>query len=177
MVASRYAKALFQAGEDLDCLDVLYNEFNKVVDFLFSNVELYDVLKSPLVGKDDKKNILDKVLNKEVSLYIINFFKIIIDKERILFLPKIKEELKQLFNEKNNIVEATATTAIKMTDEEVKSLEYKLSKKYNKKVILTNIVDSSIIGGVLVRVGNEEIDGTVKSNLAKLKENLSMVIS
>ena len=64
-----------------------------------------------------------------------------------------------------------------MTDEEVKSLEDKLSKKYNKKVILTNIVDSSIIGGVLVRVGNEEIDGTVKSNLAKLKENLSMVIS
>ena len=61
MVASRYAKALFQAGEDLDCLDVLYNEFNKVVDFLFSNVELYDVLKSPLVGKDDKKNIFDKV--------------------------------------------------------------------------------------------------------------------
>ena len=62
-------------------------------------------------------------------------------------------------------------------EEEVKELQTKLSAKYNKTVVLENEVDKSVLGGVLVRLGNEEIDGTVKTRLAKMKEQLSQVIS
>ena len=64
-----------------------------------------------------------------------------------------------------------------MKKEEIKELEEKLSEKYNKNVTLENKVDKSILGGVLVRLGNEEIDGTVKTRLDKMKEQLSQVIS
>ena len=60
---------------------------------------------------------------------------------------------------------------------QIKKLEEKLSQKYNKNVTLENKVDKSILGGVLVRLGNEEIDGTVKTRLSKVKEQLSQVIS
>ena len=61
--------------------------------------------------------------------------------------------------------------------EEIKDLEKNLSIKYNKNVTLNNIVDKTILGGVLVKLGNEEIDGTVKTRLSKMKKQLSQVIS
>ena len=64
-----------------------------------------------------------------------------------------------------------------MNQDEIQELAKELSKKYNKNVTLENIVDKSILGGVLVRLENEEIDGTVKTRLSKVKEQLSQVIS
>ncbi|MDU7535839.1 MAG: F0F1 ATP synthase subunit delta, partial [Peptostreptococcaceae bacterium] len=60
---------------------------------------------------------------------------------------------------------------------EIKDLEKNLSIKYNKNVTLNNIVDETILGGVLVKLGNEEIDGTVRTRLSKMKNQLSQVIS
>ena len=103
--------------------------------------------------------------------------KVIIDKDRVSAIEAILKSYKSLLNEKNNVVEGVAITAIAMTNDEIKELECKLSSKYNKNVTLENKVDESVLGGVLVRLGNEEIDGTVKTRLAKMKEQLSQVIS
>jgi F-type H+-transporting ATPase subunit delta len=92
-------------------------------------------------------------------------------------IEEILKSYKSLLNEKNNVVEGVAITAIAMTTNEIKELEAKLSSRYNKNVTLENKVDESVLGGVLVRLGNEEIDGTVKNRLDKMKEQLSQVIS
>jgi len=105
------------------------------------------------------------------------FLKIIIDKDRVSAIETVEKSYKVLLNEKNNIIEGIAITAVAMSQEEIKQLEAKLSSKYNKNVTLENKVDKSILGGVLVRLGNEEIDGTVKTRLAKMKYQLSQVIS
>ena len=84
---------------------------------------------------------------------------------------------KELLNDKHNIIEGTVISAIALTDEKVKELEEKLSKKYNKNVTLENKVDESILGGVLVRLGNTQIDGSVKTRLDNIKDQLSQVIS
>ena len=77
----------------------------------------------------------------------------------------------------DNILEGTAITAVKLSEKEIKDLEKNLSIKYNKNVTLNNIVDETILGGVLVKLGNEEIDGTVRTRLSKMKNQLSQVIS
>ena len=64
-----------------------------------------------------------------------------------------------------------------MSKEEIKKLEENLSSKYNANIILENIVDETVLGGVLVRLGNKEIDGTIKTRLENLKQELSQVIS
>lgn len=177
LIAERYAEALFQVGEEDNSTTNLYEELNAVIDILKSNQDFYNVLKSPLVTKGDKKDLVEKVFGNQISDNLNNFLKIIIDKDRVSALEAVQKSCKALLNEKNNIIEGSAITAVPMSQEELKQLEAKLSSKYNKNVTLENKIDKSILGGVLVRLGNEEIDGTVKTRLTKMKDQLSQVIS
>lgn len=176
MVASRYAVALFEVCDELNSFDKVYSDLETICNLLKENSDLNGALKSPLVNKEDKKSLVEKIFSN-LDKMTINFLKVAIDKNRMNILDEVKLNFKNLVNEKLNKVDGVAVTAVSMTNEEIKGLEEKLSKKYNKNVTLKNIVDETVIGGVLVRLGNEEIDGTVKGNLAKLKENLSQVIS
>ena len=147
VIADRYAQALFEVGEETQTTSELYQELSELVDIFNENKDLY------------------------------NFLKLVIDKDRISAIENMKESYKSLLNDKNNILEGTAITAVKLSDKEIKDLEKNLSIKYNKNVTLNNIVDETILGGVLVKLGNEEIDGTVRTRLSKMKNQLSQVIS
>ena len=177
IVASRYAEALFQVVEETDSTDKLYGELKAVVDIVKENKDFSNILRSPLVSKEEKKDLITKVFDGKLSQNMINFLKILADKDRLALLADIEKDFKVLLNEKNNILEGIVITAVPMKEEEVKELQTKLSAKYNKTVVLENEVDKSVLGGVLVRLGNEEIDGTVKNRLDKMKEQLSQVIS
>ena len=177
IVANRYAEALFQVGEDSNSTEKLYNELKAVVDIINQNKEFANILKSPIVSKDDKKDLISNIFGSQLNKEMLNFMKILTDKDRLSLLSDIEESFKVLLNDKNNILEGVAITAVPMSEDEVKQLQSKLSGKYNKTVILKNEIDKSVLGGVLVRLGNEEIDGTVKNRLDKMKEQLSQVIS
>ena len=177
IVASRYAEALFQVGEDSKSTEKLYNELKAVVDIININKEFANILKSPIVSKEDKKSLITNVFGAQLDKEMLNFMKILADKDRLSLISDIEESFKTLLNDKNNILEGVAITAVPMKDDELEGLQVKLSAKYNKTVILKNEVDKSVLGGVLVRLGNEEIDGTVKNRLDKMKEQLSQVIS
>ena len=177
VIADRYAQALFEVGEETQATSELYKELSELVDILNENKDLYSFLKSPLISSEDKKNVIQNIFKDQLSKNMNNFLKIVIDKDRMSTIEHIKETYKSLLNDKNNILEGTAITAVKLTEKEIKDLETNLSKRYNKNVTLNNIVDETILGGVLVKLGNEEIDGTVKTRLSKMKKNLSQVIS
>ena len=177
VVASRYAEALFQIGEEENLVDLLYSELKAVVDIFSINEQFFNIIKSPIISKKEKIELIDKIFSKGLNSNSINFLKILIEKNRISFIADIAMSYKERLNEKNNIIEGTVITAIPMNQNEINELAKELSKKYNKNVTLENIVDESILGGVLVRLGNEEIDGTVKTRLSKVKEQLSQVIS
>ena len=177
VIADRYAQALFEVGEETQTTSELYQELKQLVDILNENKDLYNFLKSPLIGRDDKKNVMKNIFENQLSKNMNNFLKIVIDKDRISVIENIQESYKSLLNDKNNILEGTAITAVSLNEKEIKDLEKNLSTKYNKNVTLTNVVDETILGGVLVKLGNEEIDGTVKTRLSKMKKQLSQVIS
>ena len=177
VVANRYAEALFQIGEEEKLTDKLYQELSEVVGLIETNNDLFSILKSPVISKKEKISLIDSIFTNKIDINIKNFLKILIEQNRISFIPDMAASYKELLNEKNNILEGFAISAIPMNKKEIKELEEKLSQKYNKNVTLENKVDKSILGGVLVCVGNEEIDGTVKNRLDKMKEQLSQVIS
>ena len=120
---------------------------------------------------------MQNIFKNQLSNSMNNFLKLVIDKDRISAIENLKESYKSLLNDKNNILEGTAITAVELSEKEIKDLEKNLSIKYNKNVTLNNIVDETILGGVLVKLGNEEIDGTVRTRLSKMKNQLSQVIS
>ena len=177
IIANRYAEALFQLSEEENITKEIYNELHSVLNIIKSNKDLDNVLKSPLVAKAEKVQLIETLFNNKINNNLKNFLKILVEKGRISSLKSIELTFKQLLNEKNNIIEGTVISAIPLTDEKVKELEEKLSKKYNKNVTLENKVDKTILGGVLVRLGNTQIDGSVKTRLDNIKDQLSQVIS
>ena len=177
VIADRYAQALFEVGEETQTTSELHQELSELVDIFNENKDLYNFLKSPLIGREDKKNVMQNIFKNQLSSNMNNFLKIVIDKDRMSTIEYIEKSYKSLLNDKNNVLEGTAITAVKLSEKEIKDLEKNLSIKYNKNVTLNNIVDETILGGVLVKLGNEEIDGTVRTRLSKMKKQLSQVIS
>ena len=72
--------------------------------------------------------------------------------------------------ERKNILSAVVKTAVPLLDSEISDLQEKLEKQYNKKIIMATEIDKSLLGGVYVRVGNDVIDGTIKSKLEEMKD-------
>ena len=177
VIANRYAEALFQLSEEENITKEIYNELHDVVEVIKNNKELDNVLKSPLVAKNEKTQLIEALFNNKINDNLKNFLKILVEKGRISSLKSIELTFKELLNDKHNIIEGTVISAIALTEKQVKELEEKLSKKYNKNVTLENEVDQSILGGVLVRLGNTQIDGSVKTRLNNIKDQLTQVIS
>lgn len=168
LVSNRYALALFEAGLDLGKI----NEFNKELDFLKAvfekEVKFLQILNHPRISKTEKKDLIDKIFKEKLSGEIINFLYILVDKRREGFILDIIEEYKEIFNEHENILNVVAITAIPMEQQSKDKLQTVLSNKLNKKIELSNKVDKTILGGVLLHVENKIIDGTVKGQLESI---------
>ena len=177
VIANRYAEALFQLSEEENISKEIYCELHDVVQLVKKNKDLDNVFKSPLVAKNEKIDLIEALFNEKINNNLKNFLKILVEKGRISSLQSIELTFKELLNEKHNILEGTVISAVALTAETVKELEETLSKKYNKNITLENKVDKSILGGVLVRLGNIQIDGSVKTRLDNIKDQLSQVIS
>lgn len=168
LVANRYASALFDAGIELDKV----KEFNKELDFLkviFEGEEkLLQILHHPKIGKAEKRSIIDTIFKDKISEELVNFLYILIDKRREGHILEIIEHYKILFNKHENIIKVVAITAIPMEDAAKDKLITVLKGKLNKTIELTNEIDNKIIGGVLLKIEDKLVDGTVKGQLESM---------
>ncbi len=176
-VAIRYAQALFELAEEKNLTSEIYSDIVDLNKVISSNENLYDVLRSPFIVRSEKKNLVTALFEGKVHKDSKNFLMVLVDKDRTTELPSIVQSYKQMMNDKFNIAEGKVYTAVALSQEQISELEKNLSAKYNKNVQLVNKIDKDLLGGVLVRIGNEEIDGTVKSRLEDLGDKLSQVIS
>lgn len=94
---------------------------------------------------------------------------ILIEKDRILYLKEKLKEMEKIDLDRKNTLLAIVKTAVPLLESEINALKEKLEEKYDKKIIMTTEVDKKLLGGVYVRVGNDVIDGTVKSKLDEMK--------
>lgn len=173
LVAKRYAEALFEASLDLDKLTEFNSEINFISDVFEENPELKVIFEHPKLSKAEKKDILNELFKEKVSVEILNLCYIMVDKGRSKNLKDVSEEYTKLANKKQGIVEATAKTAVKMTPEELENLQTTLSKKLDKKVILSNAIDNTVVGGVVVEVEGKIIDGSIKGKLNEIYRSLN----
>ena len=168
LVANRYASALFEAGIDLEKINV----FNDELDFLggvFKEEEkLLRILHHPKIGKAEKRDLMNSLFKDKLSEEMINFLYILIDKRREGYILEIVEEYKKMFNKHENILNVVAITAVPMEDGAKDKLSLVLKDKLNKTIELTNEIDSKLIGGVLLKVEDKLIDGTVKGQLESI---------
>ncbi len=173
LVAKRYAEALFEASLELDKLDEFNEEIKFISDVFEENQELKVIFEHPKLSKAEKKDILNELFKEKVSTEMLNLCYIMVDKGRSKNIKLVSEEYSKLANKKQGIVEAKAITAIAMTDEEVQNLQTILSKKLDKKVSLSNAIDNSVVGGVVVEIEGKIIDGSIKGKLNDIYKSLN----
>lgn len=173
LVGKRYAQALFDAAVDSNNVDGLYDELSAVIDLFKSQKGLMDLMLTPSINTSEKKAILIRVFGESLSQYLKNFLNILLDKNRFEFLSEIHDDFRKLVFPYKNMVEATVLTVVPLDEDQRKALEEKLKQRFNKEVILDNKIDESILGGAVVYVGDQIIDGSIKNQLNQMKMQMN----
>lgn len=174
-VSRRYARALFDLASEKGIVDQLEEELNGIIAAFKENSDLYKVLYHPRITDTDKIALTEVVFKGKVSDEALNFVILLIDKHRVIFLEDILAEYTEEANQIRNMVQAKVSTAIPLTPEEQQQLKDKLIKMTGKNVQLTAEIDLSLVGGVVVRIGDTVIDGSVARRLSVLKDKLMQV--
>lgn len=172
IAAKRYANALFQAGIQENKLDLFLEQLGDVSSAYKSSEELSMFLNHPTITIEEKTSVIENVFKENLDEEIIKLIILLIEHGRSDETTLVFENFKRLVQEHKGIKIAYATTAVKMTEDEIKDLEVKLSAKYDLKVIVENSVDKSIIGGVYLKVDDEVIDGTIKGSLENIQKEV-----
>ena len=171
-IVRRYATALFSAATKAGVVDGVESDLGLVSYTLESSRGLVDAMKSPLVPASTKREILKSIFGDKVDPITLSYLYLLVDKRREEGMLQTEEEYILLANEARGMVSADVTTAVELDKEQETLIKAKLSKMTGKTVEIVKIIDSRIMGGVLVKIGDRVIDGSVRGQLAALRETL-----
>ncbi|AWI07655.1 F0F1 ATP synthase subunit delta [Clostridium drakei] len=166
----RYALALYEIAEEKGKVEQYLQELREIVALINEDKDFMGLIEHPQVSTSSKKELFIKVFKDKVDEDLLAFLLVLIEKGRILQLEGKLKQMESIYLEKNKTAVAKVKTVIALQDDEKKNLVLQLEKKYSKKILLEEEIDESIIGGVYVQVGNEVIDGTVKSKIDEMKK-------
>ena len=172
VLSRRYAGALIEIGLKEEQLERFGKELNAAVEMLASK-EVWTSFSSPLLPSEAKVYVVDELAKRSGwSKTVSNFLKLLVEKKRITILPAVAESYAGLADKASGRVHATVDSAIDL-DGGIKSrLVQKLVAMSNGQVVLDAHTDPSLIGGVKVQVESTVIDGTIRGQLARLKDLL-----
>jgi len=171
-VATRYAEALLESARAVGAVDGVAESFVGVLETVKDNMSLRVFMDSPQVRTEEKKELLQKVFGGNIEPVLLNFFFLLIDKNRIENTRDIGEVFAELVETERGIVRAQVVTAIPLPDDLSAALEGKLAVVTGKKIVLETKTDPAVIGGVCVTLGDKVLDGTVRTNLDLLGKTL-----
>ncbi len=167
-----YAEALFQVARAEETLDRVEEELTRLNKSLDSNAELREFLSDTKISSEGKKSGLSQIFGGKISAITLHWINMVVDQGRQRRLPVIIEAFLTLAQEAREKVTAEVITAIPLTQDLAKRLEQELSKVTKKRVFLKPMVDGSILGGVIVKVENKVIDGSVRHRLEEIKNEM-----
>ena len=166
----RYALALYEVAEQNGKVQQYLQDLREICSLIDTNKEFYEVIKHPQISTKKKKRTFINIFKGHIDEELLSFLLILIEKDRILYLKEKLREMEKIDLERKNTLNGIVKTTVPLNEEEFNNLIATLEKKYNNHIILEQVIDESILGGIYVRINNDVIDGTVKSKLEELKE-------
>jgi F-type H+-transporting ATPase subunit delta len=172
-VAERYARAIFELGVEAGQVVALSEQIRSFADTYAASRELQAVLDNPMIESEKRRAILADIAGR-VGLNGIglNAIRLLADRNRLGSLPEIARRLASLADEKAGVVRAVVTSAGPLPESFYERL-MKLESATSRKVAIDRQQDPSLIGGVVTRIGDNTIDGSVKGRLAEIQRQLS----
>ena len=169
--ARRYAEAVFQLAERDDSLDRWAQDLRLAAEFS-ADPGLARVVDSPTVQAAQRDELLGGLLAKRLSKPALNLVQLLAGKGKLELLGPISAEYQRLLNAKEGIVSALVTSARPLDQDEDKAIRARIAEMTGSKVEIETAVDSALIGGLTVRIGDRLIDASVRGRLERLREQL-----
>lgn len=172
--ARRYAKALMQSALEQDILDDVEKDIQFILRTVQDSKELTVFLKSPVIKKEDKQEVLAKIFDSHISSETKGLLSLLSEKNREALLEDICNGFIQLYNAHEGIIQVDVITAYELDEKQTKKLHDALVTSTGKKVEMDLTIDPEILGGIIVRIDDTVLDGSVKHKIRKLKNQFAV---
>lgn len=167
-IGKRYAEAIYEVAVQRDEVKSIYDVLNSAMELYKTDVDFRNFITHPLIKESEKKETLKKIFSDSNDGVEILFY--ILEKGRIAQIREIVAEYVKLDYAKNQILDVEATFAVALSDGQKEKLSKNLEKKTGKKIKLVVNVDKSLIGGGIIKIGDEVTDGSIRRQLETLTQ-------
>ncbi|MBX2859853.1 MAG: F0F1 ATP synthase subunit delta [Vampirovibrio sp.] len=172
-VATRYAKALFEQAQADSKVDAVAEDLQALLLITQNVPEFMTFMANPVIRLSDKAAFIDEQVNGKVDGLVLNLLRLMLENNRVEALPALVERYQTLQNEQNNIVDATVITAVPLDSKLTSEMQHNLQVRYSvHQVNINNTVDPSILGGAVIRIFDQVIDGSYAGKLDALKKQV-----
>ncbi|HWN73278.1 MAG TPA: ATP synthase F1 subunit delta [Solirubrobacterales bacterium] len=171
-VARVYAEALFDVAKEKGKLDPIGEELNEFVDALEGNRDLQVFFFSPYFSSAEKVEGLKGAIDG-TDAELVNFLELLIEKNRMTEIFRIRRQFEQLWKQENKRIDVTVTSAVELDPAVVEKIGEEIERQTGRKAELASRVDDDILGGIVLQVGNMVLDASIRSRLEKLKKSVA----
>lgn len=176
LVSKVYGDALFEAAREAGRMDDMYEEVLELQKLLQANEELQKMMENPKVIREDKENVIETVFRGRISDEIVELMKLMIAKGRYSNIESVFDYFIGLVKEENKIGIAYVTTAVELTDGQKDEIVRRLLETTRYESFEMNYaVDASLIGGMVIRIGDRVVDSSIKTKLYELSKSLRKI--
>lgn len=167
-IAKRYGEAIYETAKSSNKIDETREVLNLLMEKYEEEEEFKDFFTNPTITKEEKKIFLEKSFDffSEDVLKIANY---IVESDRLPLIAGIKENFLKYYYKENHKLPVVAIFAKELSESQKEKLIEKLHKKYNKKIVLNLEIDESLIGGGIIKVGSDVINGSIKYQIEEMK--------
>jgi F-type H+-transporting ATPase subunit delta len=167
-----YAEALFDVAKEKGKLDAVVGELAQFADALDGNRELQVFFFSPYFSSAEKAAGLKRAVSG-ADTELLNFLELLIEKQRMPEVFRIRRQLEELWKRENRRIDVTVTSAVELDRAVVEKVGEEIERQTGQKVELASRVDGEILGGIVLQVGNMVLDASIRSRLEKLRKSVA----
>ena len=167
-----YAKAILEFSETANATELVNQDMSAIKTALTSSADLAELMVSPVIEGKAKYNVLLNVF-PDVQEQTKSLFRLLLENKRFALLEAIAVKYSAIFDEKAGIETAYVTTAVALTSDLKQKVIATAATFSNKKISINNIIDPSILGGFVLRIGDQQYNASVASRLHELKREFS----
>lgn len=171
-IAERYARALYQAAQAAGAEDEVFGDVRSLLDLVAAVPRLSEFLLSPQVPMQDKHALVHRTFDGRVHRLLVDFLLVLIEKKRIVFVMDIAKAFCDVYRKHKGMAAVKAITAVPLDEAQSERLLGILAERTHKIISLTRIVDPDILGGMILVVDDEVLDGSVRNQLERLRRRL-----
>lgn len=173
IIAKRYAKALFNLAQEEGKIEQYGEELAALVQLFEANPELAAVIQSPLYPEAARKTIFTSVVaSANPTPIMTSLMNLLIEKGRVAHLAEIKDYYMALIDEHANVARAKISAAVEMDEKAIQDVAKALQKLTGKKIVVDFEQDQQLIGGLVARIGDLVLDGSVRTQLFNIRETM-----